>query len=329
MRPDPAFLVAIALAFCGVVAIAAALIGQASLRRPRCRRCDADIRAHAWEADPRCACGARLNEHGAVRFAGRERSRSAAIAGTLMLAASVAVTGWQLSLRSRGLTWRELLPSSWEVANLRNGREVNEALRSLMRRCDVRSIEPADRAAAIDAAIAAVNARRDLVTATLARLVGHPAMLEEPHAAATGRALAALDAGIVQRGPPTVRLSPTGEGPLVIEWITAAPSGWSVVYLVDEVRLGERIVAGRSVQWINGSMAGPCDPALASSLAADGTLRVTVHSREFRVPSNAAAALALVLFAGEPCPAGLVHSVVERTDSVPVERPTPAGEEAP
>ncbi len=329
MRPDPAFLIAIALAFCGIVAIAAALIGQSSLRRPRCRRCDADVRVHAWEADPRCACGARLSSHGAVRFAGRERSRSAAIAGIVLLVASVLVTGWHLSLRSRGLTWRELLPATWEVANLRNGREVHEALRSLVRRCDDRSIGVADRATAVDAAIAAPNARRDLVTATLARLVGHPAMLREPGAAATGRALAALDAMIVQRGPPTVRLPAEGARPLSIEWIYAAPSGWSVVYLVDEIRLGERRLAGRSVHWAGGSLAAPCDVTVATLLAGGGAESVTVTSHEFRVPSSAAGALAVLLYAGEPCPEGLVHSVVTRSDSVRVEPPASAEEASP
>ena len=200
MRPDAAFLIAIGLAFCGLVAIVSGLIGQASVRRPRCRRCRADARAQAWAAEPRCPCGADLTRRGAVRFKGRDRSPSAVIAGTLLCAIAALLTWWHLDRRERRLTWRELLPSSWEASNLRSGEEPNAALHSLLRRVAADQIDARDRVLAIDAILETPGGRGDLRSRALAKLASDPSMMAEPARSGAERALAGA-ATLLRRVP--------------------------------------------------------------------------------------------------------------------------------
>lgn len=331
MRPDPAFLLAIALAFCGVVAIVCGLLGQVSLRHPRCRRCRADVRDRAWDASPTCACGADLTRHGAVRFAGRERSVTAAVAGVILVLAGIGITQFQLSLRAEGRSWREILPAAWEIGNLRSGRDPNEALRSLIRRCESDRLDPEDRAQAIDAIIATTTARSDLISAALARVVAHPAMLTAPHAAATERALAFVSSRIT-RGSPTIRIdassdaAPGSRRAVGVVVSSSAPSGWSCVTVVESLRVGERVVPGRWVAWATGSFApAPFDEEVIGLLtAATPNVPITLSLREYRVPGNAAVALAELLARGEACPEGLVHQAIQSTTTTTLEAPNPA-----
>lgn len=334
MRPDVAFLVAIALAFCGIVAVVAGAVGQASLRSPRCRRCRADVRDRAWDSAPRCSCGAALDAHGAVRFVGRERSLSAVIAGALLVAAGIGVSWWHLSLREQGLSWRELLPASWEVANLRSDREPNNALDSLRRRAAAQTISPADRAAALDAIGASPSARRDLASRTIAALVGHPAMLEPPFRDAVDRAFATLETWRTATPAPTISGAGLGGVSLAPGPGTSAPfrfdmrttSGFGLIVLVDEARRGDTPIRGvRGIGWADqrGMRWEPLEPRAVPPAwewisTPDAPPIVTVKGRYLRLPATAVAAVVERLVAGEACPAEIVHHLTSFEATVPV-----------
>ncbi len=275
MRPDAAFLIAIGLAFCGLVAIVAGLIGQASVRLPRCRRCRADAREHAWEPSPRCGCGADLTHPRAIRFVGRDRSPSAVIAGALMCGAAVLLSWWHLDRRERRLTWRELLPDSWEAANLRNGEEPNAALHSLLRRVGADQIDARDRALAIDAIRETPGGRGDLRARALAKLASGSTMMEEPGRSAAERAMESIAASLPAVRDPARGATPTAETPAPssqrtlsatiigsvdprtggrshtpLEIDINAPSGWSRYLIVEAVLVdGVRIPGTQGIAY--------------------------------------------------------------------------------
>ena len=77
----------IELALIGVLAILGTWLvvygafGGTAFDRPVCVRCSSDARPVAWRDPMRCACGAVLDQPGAVRTKGRRRRPKTAIVG--------------------------------------------------------------------------------------------------------------------------------------------------------------------------------------------------------------------------------------------------------
>lgn len=123
--------------------------------------------------------------------------------------------------------------------------------------------------------------------------------------------------------PPAVGAAAGAVGVVVS---SSAPSGWSCVTVVESLRVGERVVPGRWVAWATGSFApAPFDEEVIGLLtAATPNVPITLSLREYRVPGNAAVALAELLARGEACPEGLVHQAIQSTTTTTLEAPNPA-----
>jgi hypothetical protein len=107
---DVAPLLVALLLFAATLTFGRWLVGQRDRSAPRCRRCGADARPHAWDDTPTCACGQSLAAPGGIRLPRRRRVRTLAIAAVAALAA-VALGAWSVRVRCGGEGWISLLPS--------------------------------------------------------------------------------------------------------------------------------------------------------------------------------------------------------------------------
>ncbi|MBL9150738.1 MAG: hypothetical protein JNM94_18780 [Phycisphaerae bacterium] len=107
---DVAPLLVALLLFAATLTFGRWLVGHRDRSTPRCRRCGADARPHAWDDPPTCACGHSLSAPGGIRLPRRRRRRLLVVAAVAALAA-VALGAWSVQVRSGGAGWTNRLPA--------------------------------------------------------------------------------------------------------------------------------------------------------------------------------------------------------------------------
>ncbi|MBL9148752.1 MAG: hypothetical protein JNM94_08670 [Phycisphaerae bacterium] len=133
--------------FAGLVFLAVGIVGRRAKGIPRCRGCNADVRAVAWDATPRCpGCNADLSRGGSVRLEGGRQRRRDLVAAVVCGALALGVAGLDQWLLAQRVTWRELWPARFDLESARSlnpGGESWAATRSLERRLRAGWLSPA------------------------------------------------------------------------------------------------------------------------------------------------------------------------------------------
>lgn len=320
--PATPILVAIALAFCGVVAALCGWIGQPSLGRPTCRRCGRDVRDLAWDAVPICSCGNALHRDRAVRWLGRQRSLPAVLAGIGLVVASVGLFWADRAMTERAIGWADLLPASSLVGQLQRGENMERATRSLVHRANVDWLGESARAEGLEAILAAKPGSLKSPDEAIVRLLSHPSMLEPERDDLRRAALQQVNAGFGgwRQAPVPEMLYPGMPFPS-LAWSTS-PLPRGVIMLIDSVsRNGEAL----SIRLIHSAGFDAAQGDSEDPAPTEGPLRFRCRMTEFHVPRELTEPAARWLLRHDTLPEGLLHE----TQSTMVEFEIPSGDATP
>lgn len=265
------------LAFLAMTLVGLGLFGRPDQSRPTCARCGADARPFAWDAPPRCSCGAGLDRPGAVRTRGRIRRPRAIVAGVVLLVLAAPAMAWLVGLEQKRLRWFDGLPLAVRAYGLERGDAwaIESAYRRQARAVATASeaaalIEAADRGVQLDR-LAPPDPRSYLIESLLQAHLDDASIADRTFPIASALAMSARAVPCYTTEDGTVRVA-AGASVEVNVTLRVLPGGLDATQFIARI---ERITLnGRDVEWV-----GEClDRSPTRVVLMRGTVKVTIPS---------------------------------------------------